>query len=65
MGAVQSAGLVLAVADSQSYRGPSERRATGQLQLQRAKEGSPEKAPPNVTILREEHAGRCWPQFLV
>lgn len=50
MGAVQSAGLVLVAADSQSYRGPSERRATRQLQLQRAKDSSPEKAPPNATL---------------
>lgn len=65
VGAVQSAGLVLAAADSQSYRGPSQRRAMRQLLLQRAKDGSPEKAPTNVTILSEGHAGRCWPQLLV
>lgn len=63
-GAVQSAGPVLAAADSQSYRCPSERRATGQLQLQRAKYGSPEKVPPNATLLSEGLAGRCWPRFL-
>lgn len=63
-GAVQSARPVVAAADSQSYRCPSERRATGQLRLQRAKCGSPEKAPPNATLLSEGLAGRCRPRFL-